>query len=76
MARPTKTISALMSASGVGGVGYGIPVGQHKDHGLDLLVGNQVVDDHVSRTVPRPLPVFVATDAVQQEQNGILLVSG
>ena len=48
-------------------------VGQDDDHRHGLLVGVQVVEDHVGRAAARPL-VLVAADAVQQVQDRVLLV--
>ena len=46
-------------------------VGHDDDHRHGLLVGVEVVEDHVRRTAARPL-VLVAADAVQQVEHGIL----
>ena len=50
-------------------------IGHDDDHRHGLLVGVQVVEDHVGRTAPRPL-VLVAADAVQEIENRIFLVLG
>ena len=50
-------------------------VGHDDDHRHRLLVGVQVVEDHVGRAAARPL-VLVAADAVQQVQDRVLLVLG
>src|SRR5262245_37299917 len=63
------------SATGVG-VCCGITIGEDNDHRLDLLVGNQIIENNVGNTPSRPLLSLVAADAVQHIELGILLVRG
>ena len=51
----------------------GRAVGHDHDHGDDLLVGEEIVEDDVGRTVPGPAP-FVVAGAVQQIEDRVLRV--
>src|SRR5512138_2786895 len=68
----TPTAAATPAISGVGG---GIAVREHHNHWRDFLGSNQIVDDHVGCASPGPLPL-IGSDAVEQIENGILLIPG
>ena len=76
VATSIRTAAPTRPSASARGIGRGVAVGEDDDHGFGLFVGNQVVDHDIRRPVPRPLPIFIAADAVQQEQNGIFLFSG
>ena len=55
-------------------VGRGIAIGQDEDHGFELLVCDQIIENDIRHSLLGPFLLLIAADAVEQIEHGILLV--